>query len=116
MDIIAIQSLLTTFAKERDWEQFHSPKNLSMALAAEVGELLEVFMWSTEETTQQTSQNPQMQTRVREELADIFIYLLRIADICQIDLETAVKQKIEQNALKYPVHLAKGNSRKYDDL
>ena len=108
MDIKDIQNKLAVFAKERDWDQFHSPKNLAMALTSEVGELNELFQWLTEEQSNNVDNDA-----VRQEIADIIIYLLRLSDKLDIDIEEAVKEKIEINAKKYPVDLAKGNATKY---
>ena len=108
MNIKEIQDKLARFAEERDWNQFHSPKNLAMALTSEVGELNELFQWLTEEQSNNVDNN-----EVRQEIADIFIYLLRLADKLEIDIEEAVKEKIEINAKKYPIDLAKGNAIKY---
>ena len=108
MDIKEIQDKLARFAEERDWNQFHSPKNLAMALTSEVGELNELFQWLTEEQSNNVDNN-----EVRQEIADIFIYLLRLSDKLDIDIEEAVKEKIEINAKKYPIDLAKGNAIKY---
>jgi len=111
MDIEALQRRLAVFAAERDWQQFHSPKNLAMALAAESGELLELFQWLSERQSRQPS--TEQRTAVEQELADILLYLLRLADQLQIDLEAAVERKLELNAEKYPIDLAKGNATKY---
>ncbi len=108
MNIKEIQDKLARFAEERDWNQFHSPKNLVMALTSEVGELNELFQWLTEEKSNNVDND-----EVRQEIADIFIYLLRLSDKLDIDIEEAVKEKIEINAKKYPVDLAKGNAIKY---
>ena len=86
MNIEEIQARLAEFAKERDWEQFHSPKNLSMALAGEVGELLEIFQWLTEEQSQQSSLSEDQLAAATEELADVLIYALRLADKLDINL------------------------------
>ena len=108
LEIKEIQNKLAKFAEERDWDQFHSPKNLVMALTSEVGELNELFQWLTEEKSNNVDNN-----EVRQEIADIFIYLLRLSDKLDIDIEEAVKEKIEINAKKYPIDLAKGNAIKY---
>ena len=108
MNIKEIQDKLARFAEERDWNQFHSPKNLVMALTSEVGELNELFQWLTEEQSNNVDKD-----EVRQEIADIIIYLLRLSDMLDIDIEEAVKEKIEINAKKYPVDLAKGNAIKY---
>ena len=113
MDIKEIQDKLAKFAEERDWDQFHSPKNLVMALTSEVGELTELFQWLTE--GQSSIKDDSSKTdEIRQEIADIFIYLLRLADKLDIDIEEAIREKIEINAKKYPIDLAKGNATKYN--
>ena len=102
---------LREFAKERDWEQFHSPKNIAMALTGEVGELVEHFQWLSEEQ----SYNPKNLDGVGEEVADVFLYLLRLCDRLKIDLSEVAKRKIELNKQKYPASLVKGSSQKYTD-
>jgi len=113
MDIKEIQKKLANFANERDWDQFHSPKNLVMALTSEVGELNELYQWLNEEQSLLDNKNDDF-SQVKHEIADIFIYLLRIADKLNIDIEDAVKEKMKINAEKYPVDLAKGNATKYN--
>jgi dCTP diphosphatase len=114
MDIGKYQERLAVFADARNWEQFHSPKNLSMALAAEAGELLELFQWLKEEESIKTSLDNDTLNRVKEELADILIYLLRIADKLDVDLEEAVNKKIVANEVKYPVDVSYDNATKYN--
>lgn len=104
---------LRQFAEERDWEQFHSPKNLSMALIVEAAELVEHFQWLTEE--QSSSLEQKQLEKVQEELADIQIYLIRIADKLNVDLMGAVSKKIEANAKKYPSEKVRGSSKKYTE-
>ena len=112
MNIEKIQARLADFAKERDWEQFHSPKNLSMALAGEVGELLEIFQWLSEEQSQRSALTDKQLAAATEELADILIYALRLADRLDINLEEAISKKIDKNALRYTVEASRGNSAK----
>jgi len=112
MDFTALQKTLADFAAERDWQQYHSPKNLAMALAAECGELLELFQWLTEQESRQLPEEQRL--AVEQELADVLLYLVRLADELQVDLDAAVKRKLELNAQKYPVELAKGNATKYN--
>ncbi len=102
------------FIKERDWEEFHSPKNLSMALSAEASEIIEHFQWLTEEQSKNLPQNKL--DEVATELADTLIYLIRLADKLDIDLLTAARNKIEINEQKYPVDKAKGNAKKYTEF
>ena len=105
---------LREFAKDRDWDQFHSPKNLSMALSVEVAEVVEHFQWLTEEQSKNLP-NDKLE-EVATELADTFIYLTRLADKLEIDLLAAAHSKIEVNERKYPVGKAKGNAKKYTGL
>lgn len=114
MDIQSVQQTLREFALERDWEQFHSPKNLATALAVEAAELLEPFQWLQEEESRRLAEKPTDYAQVVEEVADVMIYLLRLADQLGIDLEQAVADKIRKNAEKYPVALARGNAVKYN--
>ena len=115
MNIKKIQDKIAKFANERDWEQFHSPKNLAMALTSEAGELNEIFQWITEDASFIKKNSPEYD-QVKHELADILIYLIRIADKLDVELEEAVLEKIKINADKYPIKLAKGNAKKYDTL
>jgi dCTP diphosphatase len=113
----ALESLtaaLRRFAAERDWDQFHSPKNLAAALTVEAAELLEQFQWLTEEQSRNITADKRI--AVGHELADVFLYLLQIADKLQIDLVAAAQHKLELNASKYPVAQARGNSKKYSEL
>ncbi|NJD05561.1 MAG: nucleotide pyrophosphohydrolase [Methylococcaceae bacterium] len=116
MNVRDLQIRLREFARARDWEQFHSPKNLAAALAVEAAELLEPFQWMKEEESRRLAEFPHDYQRVREEIADVQIYLLRLADQLQIDLAEAVEQKLVRNAEKYPVDLSRGTSLKYDRL
>jgi dCTP diphosphatase len=102
------------FAEERDWEQFHSPKNLSMALSVEASEIVEHFQWLTEEQSKNLPNDKREE--VETELADTLIYLIRLADKLEIDLLAAAQGKIEVNERKYPVGKAKGNAKKYTEL
>lgn len=112
-DFYEIIIKLRQFALARDWDQFHSPKNLSMALAGEVGELLELFQWLTEEQSKNLTQ--EQRKAVEEEMADIFLYLLRLADRLSVDLLEAAKNKMIANELKYPADKVKGSSKKYTE-
>jgi len=112
-DIEQLQIRLRQFAADRDWDQFHSPKNLSMALIAETAELVEHFQWLTEE--QSGSLAPDKHAEVEMELADIFIYLLRLSDKLGVDLLAAAYRKIEVNEEKYPADKVRGSSRKYTE-
>jgi NTP pyrophosphatase (non-canonical NTP hydrolase) len=109
-----LRDQLRAFAAARDWDQFHSPRNLATALAVEAAELLEPFQWLTDE--QSRALPPETRAAVEEELADVLLYLVRLADKLDIDLATAARAKIARNAEKYPVEKARGSSRKYDAL
>lgn len=107
---------LLTFARERDWEQFHSPKNLAMALAGECGELLEQFQWLSEE--QSASLAPDKKQEVGQEMADILIYLIRLSERLDLDLIQAAENKIAVNERRYPAHKVRGDARRaseYED-
>lgn len=115
-DINKLLELQRTFVKERDWDVFHTPKNLSMALAGEAGELVEIFQWLTPEESFEVMKSPSKAIQIYHELADILYYTLRIADRLNIDLEKAMIEKMKQNAKRYPVKLSKGNAKKYTEL
>ena len=102
MDIPKIQSRLKEFASERDWDQYHSPKNLSMALSVEASELMEIFQWVGAEESRKVVDHPDKLVQVEAEIAYICIYAIRLAGVIGIDLETAIDQKIDQNIEKYP--------------
>lgn len=114
MEINKIKDILNKFSKERDWDQFHSPKNLTMALSVEVSELLEIFQWLTEE--QSYNLNDSKKQHAKEEVADIAIYLLRICMKLNINLEEAIIEKMKKNEEQYPVEKAKGSAKKYTEL
>lgn len=116
IDVKGLSKALAAFAAERDWDQYHSPKNLAMALTGEVGELSEIFQWLTEEASKSVATNPDTATAVREELADVTLYLVRLASVLGVDLNEAVTQKLLKNAAKYPVDKAHGSHKKYDKL
>ncbi|MBI5674924.1 MAG: nucleotide pyrophosphohydrolase [Nitrospirae bacterium] len=114
MDVNKVSNKLRKFAEERNWEQFHSPKNLSMALAAEAAELLEIFQWLTEEQSKDIVKSEKEIAQVKEEIADVFIYLVRLADKLNIDIEKEVLAKIALNENKYPIDISKDNAVKYN--
>jgi NTP pyrophosphatase (non-canonical NTP hydrolase) len=109
-----LKQRLRQFAAERDWQKFHSPKNLSMALIAEAAELVEHFQWLTEE--QSASLPPEKLAEIELELADIQIYLVELADKLQLDLMAAVEKKLAINASKYPAEKVKGSPKKYTEF
>lgn len=109
-----LRDALRNFALERDWDQFHSPKNLAMALSVEVAELVEHFQWQTEE--QSSHPSPEVLAAVREEVADVLLYLIRLSDQLGIDVIAAADDKLAVNARKYPADKARGSSKKYTDF
>ncbi len=112
-DLNTLKQRLREFAEVRDWDQFHSPKNLSMALSAEVAEIVEHFQWLTEEQSKNLPKHKLEE--VETELADTLIYLIRLADKLDIDLLAAAQSKIELNVQKYPVEKVKGSAKKYTE-
>lgn len=114
MSIRGIQDDLATFAAEREWDQFHTPKNLSMALSVEVAELMEIFQWLTPDESAAVMSGPSA-AAVCDELADVTIYLLRLADVLGVDLEKAVAHKMERNARRYDAETSRGSVAKRDE-
>jgi NTP pyrophosphatase (non-canonical NTP hydrolase) len=114
MTLEGLREALREFAAARDWDQFHSPKNLAMALSVEAGELLEVFQWLTEEQSRRLE--PQAQAAASDEIADVLLYLIRLADQLGIDPVAAAQRKLTHNAQKYPADKARGNAKKYTEL
>jgi NTP pyrophosphatase (non-canonical NTP hydrolase) len=110
----ALAAELRNFASERDWDQFHSPKNLVMALSVEVSELIEHFQWLTEE--QSSALPPKKLQQVREEIGDVLIYLTRLADKLGVDMLEAAAKKLEVNRAKYPAEKVRGSAKKYTEL
>lgn len=109
-----LRDQLRQFARLRDWDQFHSPKNLAMALSVEAAELLENFQWLTEDQSRRL--DPQAQAAVRAEIADVLLYLIRLGDQLGIDPVAAAQGKLVENAQKYPVEKSRGNRKKYTEL
>lgn len=107
-----LKALAQAFARERDWERFHSPKNLSMALAGEAAELMEHFLW---DSSGQSAAKAGSEA-VADELADVLIYAMEFANIAGIDVASAIARKMEKNAVKYPVEKARGKALKYTEL
>lgn len=114
--IAELKTRLLAFVRERDWEQFHTPKNLSMALAAETGELMEHFLWATPEQSHAIANEPAKRSKIADELADVVIYALEFANITGLDVAAAIEAKMAANAKKYPVEKARGRSDKYTEL
>ena len=116
LDLQKLNAEIEKIVHDRDWDQFHSIKNLSMALNVESSELLEIFQWMKEEDSNHIKNDPKLMSKVEDEVADIFVYLMRIVSKTNIDLETAVMNKLKKNAEKYPVDKSRGNSKKYNEF
>ena len=114
--VAVLKAQVLAFAREREWEQFHSPKNLSMALAAEAGELMEHFLWATPDQSKAIAADPAKRRKIADELADVVVYALEFANATGLDLAAAIEAKMAANAAKYPVEKARGNSAKYTEL
>ena len=112
--LAALRARLAEFADERDWDQFHNPKNLAMALAGEAGELIEHFQWLTFEEAANLPDN--VREEVALEAADVLLFLVRLCHKLEIDLAAAAERKLALNAKKYPVHKSRGRATKYDKL
>lgn len=114
MNIDRLQEKIRNFAHERDWQQFHSPKNIVMALNVEAGELMEHFQWMSERDSHHI-RGDEKQERINEEIADVAIYLLRLCDLLQVNLPGEIEKKMRKNADKYPISKVYGSSKKYDE-
>jgi dCTP diphosphatase len=112
--LLALRDALRRFAADRDWDQFHSPKNLAIALSVEAAELLEHFQWLSD--GEAAALPAETRAKVREELADVLLYLIRLADKLDLDLIASATEKLAINAAKYPVEKARGNARKYTEF
>ena len=115
MNLENLKLKLREFSKDRDWEQFHNPKNLATALSVEASELLEIFQWSNDGGLKEID-NPEKRQEIEKEIADIFNYLIKLVDILDMDLEKVALDKIKENAQKYPIETSKGKSIKYTEL
>ena len=116
MDPVSLTSLINAFCEERNWGQFHSVRNLILAIVGEVGELAEIVQWISDEKVGAILEDSQTRERLSEEIADVFIYLLRLASVAQIDIEAAVTSKLEINESRYPAQLAFGSTKKYTEF
>lgn len=111
-----LKTRVLAFVRERDWEQFHSPKNLSMALAAEAAELMEHFLWATPEQSKAIAADAAKRQKIADELADVVVYALEFANATGLDVAASIEAKMIANGKKYPVEKAKGRSEKYNEL
>lgn len=114
VDLAVLRERMRAFAREREWERFHTPRNLAAALSVEAAELLEHFQWLTDEESANLA--PERRDAVSLEMADVLLYLIRLADRLDVDLLATAARKIELNAAKYPVEKSKGSARKYTEL
>ena len=117
LNIKKIKEDIEKFAIERDWSQFHTPKNLAAALSVESSELLEIFQWFSEKDCQQLieEKNPKVISKIEEEISDILAYTIRLAGVLDINVPEALERKLKKNAEKYPADLVRGSARKYTD-
>jgi len=114
MSFEALRSQIFAFRDERDWDQFHQPKELAIALSIEAGELLEHFLWKNPAEVEERIANKKEE--ISDELADVAVYLIELADKVGVDLTDAIQRKMAKNALKYPVEKARGSNKKYSEL
>lgn len=114
--ILDVREKVANFVEERDWEKFHTPKNLSMSIAIEAAELMEIFQWMKDDEANDILANPSTLQRIREELADILIYSISLSNTLKLDISEAISEKLGKNSQKYPIQKAKGLSKKYTEL
>jgi dCTP diphosphatase len=115
-DLGEIRSRLREFSAAREWEQFHTPKNLAMALAGEAGELIAELQWLSDTEIARQLSDGELRKRLADETADVLLYLVRLADVCGIDLVEAAHSKVTRNESRYPEHFARGVATKYNEL
>ena len=111
-----LKDLVAAFRDERDWAQFHNPKDLAVSISIEAAELLELFQWKGEDEVERITDDPEWQERLREEVADIVVYCLNMSDTVGVDLSEAIIEKLRKNSEKYPVEKARGNAKKYTEI
>lgn len=116
MKIDRILAQQRAFVRARDWEQFHTPKNLAAALSVEASELLEIFQWMTVAEEARCLTDRELRKKIGKEMADVFFYLMRLSDVLGVDVEKEFKSKMRENARKYPVRASKGRATKYTEL
>lgn len=111
-----MQEKVREFVSERNWDKFHTPKNISMALSIEASELLELFLWLSDQEALEVKSDPIKMKNIQDEIADVLYWILRLTDLLKIDLNQAFWNKMQQNEQKYPVALSKGNAKKYTEF
>jgi len=114
--IQSLQEIVKNFCEERDWDQFHSPKDLAIGVSTEASELLELFRFKTDQEVKELLKDPKFEEKLSEEAADVFFFILRLCQMNEIDLEKSFHKKLAKNAEKYPVEKSKGSNKKYDEL
>ncbi|MFV8249868.1 nucleotide pyrophosphohydrolase [Bdellovibrio bacteriovorus] len=114
-DIEALTKLVQNFCEDRDWDQFHPPKDLAIGISTEANELLDLFRFKTDEVVKEKLKTEQFKERVSEEIADVLFFVLRFSQMNSIDLSQALQEKLKKNAIKYPVETSKGSNRKYNE-
>jgi dCTP diphosphatase len=115
VDISYLRQKVENFVQERDWTKYHHPKELAISITLEAAELLELFQWKEKEDLSQLKKNPELIQKMKEELADIMIYCINLANRTDIDISEAILEKLSKNEEKYPISLVKGKSNKYSD-
>ncbi len=113
--ILELQQLIRQFCEDRDWNQFHTPKDLAIGISTEAAELLDIFRFKNESQIQSLLEQPESRNKIENELADVFFFVLRFAQMTNIDLKAALEFKMKLNAAKYPVDTAKGSNKKYNE-
>lgn len=114
--IAKLKEIIKQYCEERDWDQYHNPKELAIGVITEAAELLEPFRFKSEEEMKVLLKNPETRNEISEEMADVLYFILRMAQMYGIDLSTAFERKMEQNRRKYPIDRARGSNKKYDEL
>lgn len=114
-DLESLTELVKKFCEERDWDQFHPAKDLAIGLSTEANELLDLFRFKTDSAISAKFQEPEFKEKVSDELADVFFFVLRFSQMNKIDLEQALKRKVQKNAAKYPIETARGSNKKYNE-
>ena len=115
-NIQEIKEKIKQFIRERDWEQYHHPKELAISLSLEAAELLELFQWKEKQTLEELKNDKELMKKLKEELADIMIYAIDVANYTDIDVSEAIIEKLRKNEEKYPIEKAKGSNKKYNEL
>ena len=116
LELNRVLEIQRKFVRERDWEKFHTPKNITIALGIEASELMEIFLWLTDQESKDVMKNSKTAAKIREEIADVFFWLVRLSDVLDLELNECFFQKMGLNHKKYPVKLAKGKMTKYTEL